>query len=116
MRPSWHKPATRQLRRQISSKLFFHMDYGQRQAGRERHLATFSLDITTGGVERHAGKGGTHLQALETGGCRSRLADRQDFAADPAPRPCGMYKKGTYLRCLAQRIKQGVFASGALIA
>src|ERR1700722_2991084 len=116
MRPSWHKPATRQVCRQISSKLFFHMDYGQRQAGRERHLATLSLDITTGGVERHAGEGGTHLQALETGGSRSRFTDCQDFAPDPAPRPRGMHKKSTNLRRLALGIKQSVFATGAVIA
>jgi hypothetical protein len=96
--------------------MLFHVNDGKRQAWDEWYLPVFHFHVAPGEVKRHAGKRGPHLQAAETCGCRGRLANLENSAADSASCPGGMYEERSYLRRIAKRIEESILAARAVIA
>ena len=75
----------------------------------------FPFHVAPGEIKWHPGEGRSHLETMETCGCRGRFANLKDSAADSAPRPGGIYEKGSYLRCIMVRIKESILPAGAVV-
>src|SRR5579859_606278 len=76
----------------------------------------FHFHVPPGKVQRHPGKGSSHLETTETFRCGGCFADPKDAAAHAAARPRRMYEESPYLRRIMRRIKESILAAGVVVA
>src|SRR6266581_32626 len=99
-----------------ASRLFFHVDYGERFAVDQGDGDGFYRGIALYGEKLCASQRRTHLIPSKPSGSRRIFASLQDHAADSSARPIGMDEESANFCRIAKGIQQSILASRPVIA
>jgi hypothetical protein len=95
---------------------FGHADDGEGFAVGERDSNWFDDVVAAAIVEEDTSKGGTHFEAIETGGFGGVFTSFEEQSAEAAAGPVGMYEKGADFCGVGLGIEEFGFTNGRVVA